>query len=55
VRHGRSVCQRTGNLANSGDFEAEGWRMAVVLKSIAFCRPPYAGRIGGVWVAGAAV
>src|SRR5712692_4220683 len=36
VTLGRSVCQRTGNRANSGDFEAEGWRMAVVLKTTAF-------------------
>jgi hypothetical protein len=51
VTLGRSVCQRTGNRANSGDFEAEGWRMAVVLKSTAFWGPPSSGRIGGVSVA----
>jgi hypothetical protein len=48
VTLGRSVCRRTGNRANSGDVEAEGWRMAVVLKSTAFWGPPYSGRIGGV-------
>jgi hypothetical protein len=51
VTLGRSVCQRTGNRANSGDFEAEGRRMAVILKSTAFWGPPYSGRIGGVSVA----
>jgi hypothetical protein len=51
VTHRRSACQRTGNRANSGDFEAEGWRKAVVLKSTAFWGPPSSGRIGGVSVA----
>jgi hypothetical protein len=44
VTRGRSVCQRTGNRANSGDIEAEGWRMAVVLKSTAIWGPPSSGR-----------
>src|SRR5713226_3000456 len=35
VTPGHSACRRTGNRANSGDFEAEGWRMAVVLKASA--------------------
>jgi uncharacterized protein len=39
VTRGRSVCQRTGNRANSGDFEAKVWRMAVVLKTSAKNRP----------------
>ena len=39
VTRGRSVCQRTGKPANSGDFEAEGWRMAVVLKTSVKNRP----------------
>jgi hypothetical protein len=35
VTLGHSACRRTGNGANSGDFEAEGWRMAAVLKDSA--------------------
>src|SRR5712692_6920259 len=40
VTPGHSACRRTGNRANAGDVEAEGGRMAVVLKTTVPGRVP---------------
>ncbi len=39
-----SCADERGNRANSGDFEAEGWRMAVVLKASVKNGPNFADR-----------
>src|SRR5437870_4915492 len=55
VTPGHSACRGTGNRANSGDVEAEGWRMAVDLKTTVLGRYPQPGpsaTTGQAWAGG---